>query len=217
MYILLTDPNLLNGSSFSPLVSSGMTMGGVRSGSSSSPACSPVARRRFKSRKSGTSTEISVEHKKDLWRKSYIWQKYIYCMLIHPEQTLGIIPFQTPCQNFAPPQNRKLSLIPKFVVQKTSVTVPSAGQGKSFSWTNITPCNTDSLFMQAIMMHCSTCTACDGLNCTREHVIGRHRWQTSTWHINKSALAGAGWIKNKMIQTFCTCFGQQCVTLTTTM
>lgn len=44
-----------------PLVSSGSTMGGMRSGSSSSPACSPVARIRLRSKKSGTSMAKSVE------------------------------------------------------------------------------------------------------------------------------------------------------------
>lgn len=44
-----------------PLVSSGSTMGGMRSGSSSSPACSPVARNRLRSRKSGTSIAKSTD------------------------------------------------------------------------------------------------------------------------------------------------------------
>lgn len=44
-----------------PLVSSGSTMGGMRSGSSSSPACSPVARIRLRSRKSGTSMAKSAD------------------------------------------------------------------------------------------------------------------------------------------------------------
>lgn len=45
-----------------PLVSSGRTMGGMRSGSSSSPVCSPVARRRLRSRKSGTSMAKSEQN-----------------------------------------------------------------------------------------------------------------------------------------------------------
>lgn len=44
-----------------PLVSSGSTMGGMRSGSSSSLACSPVARSRLRSRKSGTSMAKSTK------------------------------------------------------------------------------------------------------------------------------------------------------------
>lgn len=44
-----------------PLVSSGNTIGGMRSGNSSSPGCSPVARSRLKSRKSGTSMAKSAQ------------------------------------------------------------------------------------------------------------------------------------------------------------
>lgn len=44
-----------------PLVSSASTMGGIRSGNSSSPACSPVARNRLRSRKSGTSMAKSIK------------------------------------------------------------------------------------------------------------------------------------------------------------
>lgn len=51
---------------FIPLVSSAKTMGGRRSGSSSSPACSPVARSRFRSRKSGTSMATSAERQRDI-------------------------------------------------------------------------------------------------------------------------------------------------------
>lgn len=46
-----------------PLVSPGRTMGGMRSGSSSSPACSPVARNRLRSRKSGTSIAKSTQER----------------------------------------------------------------------------------------------------------------------------------------------------------
>ena len=52
---------------FIPLVSSGSTMGGMRSGSSSSPAWSPVPLNRFRSRKSGTSMAKSAPT--ETWRK----------------------------------------------------------------------------------------------------------------------------------------------------
>lgn len=48
-------------------MSSGSTMGGMRSGSSSSPACSPVARSRLRSRKSGTSMAKSVHRRQIIY------------------------------------------------------------------------------------------------------------------------------------------------------
>lgn len=98
----------------------------------------------------------------------------MYCMLIYPKQTLGIIPFQIPCQHFAPPQNLKLSLIIISHVEKQCYSTLYWTREKPLLSKHIT-LQTDSLLMQAIMMHCSTCPTCDGLNCTREHVIGRHR------------------------------------------
>lgn len=53
-----------------PLVSSGSTMGGMRSGSSSSPACSPVARIRLRSRKSGTSMAKSADKRSHYKKKT---------------------------------------------------------------------------------------------------------------------------------------------------
>ncbi len=177
-----------------------MTMGGVRSGSSSSPDCSPVARRRFKSRKSGTSTETSVAYKKRFWRQFNILQKEIYCTLIHSRRDSQKNRFWALFlyKNLA---NILLTTEPvsdskNVSCKNTVLEYPLLDKGKALLSKHNT-LQTDSLLRQAIVMHCSTCITCDGLNCTREHVISRHRWQTTTWHINKSALTGAGGKENQ--------------------
>lgn len=97
----------------------------------------------------------------------------MYCTLIHSEEIFWALFLSKNLANILL-TTEPVSDSKNVSCKNTVLEYPLLDKGKA-PLSKHNTLQTDSLLRQAIVMYCSTCITCDGLNCTREHVISRHR------------------------------------------